>query len=145
MSDKVAGKPFQQGISDSHSRLEFSEMRGCCLKVVFREKQRGVENSGEGKTYHKTPSQKRFWTPPPMIRFPPRLFSPCCFPYRKPAHTRQIPLSEPSKTGFGGRTLWYVSPPPKLHDTFCPPISRFPRFRHDEAMKQRQWRAIEGD
>ena len=23
------------------------------------------------KTYHKTPSQKRFWTPPPMIRFPP--------------------------------------------------------------------------
>ena len=41
----------------------------------LREKQRGVENSGEGKTYHKTPSQKRFWTPPPMIRFPP----PVCF------------------------------------------------------------------
>ena len=37
----------------------------------FQRKQRGVENSGEGKTYRKTPSQKPFWTPPPMIRFPP--------------------------------------------------------------------------
>ena len=31
----------------------------------IRENKGGVENSGEGKTYHKTPSQKRFWTPPP--------------------------------------------------------------------------------
>ena len=42
---------------------------------IFREKQRGVENSGEGKTYHKNPSPKRFWTPLPMIRFP----APVCF------------------------------------------------------------------
>ena len=35
----------------------------------IREKQRGVENSGEGKTYYKTPHQKRFWTLPPMIRW----------------------------------------------------------------------------
>ena len=31
----------------------------------------GGGNSGEGKTYHKSPPQKRFWTPPPLIRFPP--------------------------------------------------------------------------
>ena len=105
---------------------------GQTLGSIFREKQRGVENSGEGKTYHKTPSQKMFWTPPPppMIRFaPPRLFSPCCCPYRKPAQTRQIPLSEASKTGFGGRTLWYVFPPPKIaRYVLPPPISRFPNF-----------------
>ena len=47
---------------------------------IFREKQRGVENSGEGKTYHKTPSQKQFWTPPYDTFPPPRLSSPCCFP-----------------------------------------------------------------
>ena len=47
----------------------------CPPSSFFREKQKGVENSGEGKTYHKTPSQKRFWTPPPMVRFPP----PVCF------------------------------------------------------------------
>ena len=47
----------------------FSEFRS-----FFREKQRGVENSGEGKTYHKAPSQKRFWTPPPYDTFPPPPF-----------------------------------------------------------------------
>ena len=42
--------------------------------VIFREKERGVENSGEGKTYHKTHSKNPVWTPPPMIRFPPPPF-----------------------------------------------------------------------
>ena len=31
----------------------------------------GVENSGEGKTYHKTPPRKRSWTTPLMVPFPP--------------------------------------------------------------------------
>ena len=44
------------------------------LEFRIREKQRGVENSGEGKTYHKSPPQKRFWIPPLMIRFPPPPF-----------------------------------------------------------------------
>ena len=39
--------------------------------TYVREKTRGVENSGEGKTYHKTPSPKTVLDPPPpMIRFP---------------------------------------------------------------------------
>ena len=43
-------------------------------------KQRGVENSGEGKTYHKTPPQKRFGPPTYDMFSPPRLFTPCHFP-----------------------------------------------------------------
>ena len=40
--------------------------------INFREKQSGLENSGEGKTYHKSPPQKRFWTPPhSRYDFPP--------------------------------------------------------------------------
>ena len=56
-----------------------------------------------------------------MIRFPPRLFMQCHFLYRERAQTRKILLSEPSKTGFGRRALWYVSPPP-------PPPSKIARF-----------------
>ena len=38
----------------------------------IREKQNGVENSGEGKTYHKTPSpQKTVLDPPTYDTFPP--------------------------------------------------------------------------
>ena len=41
----------------------------------FREKQSGVENSGEGKTYRTTPPQKRLWTPRTYDTFPlPSLF-----------------------------------------------------------------------
>ena len=88
-------------------------------------------NSGEGKKNHKTPPQKRFWTRPPMIRFPLPLFTPCSFLWRKRAQTRRIPFSEASKTGFGGGTLCYVSPPPppqNSHDTFCRPLATSQRF-----------------
>ena len=40
---------------------------GSIVLISVGEKQRGVENSGEGKAYHKTPPQNQFWTPPPMI------------------------------------------------------------------------------
>ena len=91
-------------------------------KGFSQRKTKGVENSGEGKTYHKTPPPKRFWTPPPLIHFPPPcLFTQCHFPLRERAQTRQIPLSEPSKTGFGGHTLWYVSFPP-------PPTPKIARY-----------------
>ena len=49
-------------------------------KSLFAEKTRGVENFGEGKTYHKTPPQKRFWThpydtsPPPPVCSHPVIF-----------------------------------------------------------------------
>ena len=39
-----------------------------------------MENSGAGKTYHETkPSPKTVLDPPPMVRFPPHLFTPCHF------------------------------------------------------------------
>ena len=59
-------------ISDSSPIILWGK-HGKCGSPYIREKQRGGENSGEGKAYHKTPPQKRFWTPPLMIRFPPPL------------------------------------------------------------------------
>ena len=77
----------------------------------FSRKTKGMENSGEEKTYHKNPSPKAVLDPPsPMIRFPPPLFTQCHFPQRERAQTRPISLSEPSKTDFGEHTLWYISP-----------------------------------
>ena len=83
----------------------------------------GGKTRGGGETYHKTPPQKRFWTPPLMIRFPPPpLFTQCHSPQRKRAQTRQIPFSKASKTGFGGGALWYVfPPPPKIARYVLPP------------------------
>ena len=87
----------------------------------FRENKRGWKTQRRGKHTIKPLPKNGFGPPPPMIRFFALLF-----PQRKPAQTRQIPLSEASKTGFGGGTLWYVFHPQKSHDTFCPPISRCP-------------------
>ena len=69
----------------------------------------------------KNPPQERFWTPPPMIRFPPHLLMPCHF-LRQNGH-------RPDQSHFlslGARTLLYVSSPPKSHDTFCLPICGCP-------------------
>ena len=88
--------------------------------IASEEKQRWVENSGKGKTYHKTTPQKRFWTPSPMIRFLPPFVHTMSFSLREWAQTRPIPLSEASKTGFGGHALWYVSPP-KIARYVLPP------------------------
>ena len=46
---------------------------GGYLASDIQRKTKGGGNSGEGKTYHTTPPQKRFWPPPLMIRFPPPL------------------------------------------------------------------------
>ena len=46
-------------------------------RQIIQRKTKGGGKLGGGETYHKTPSQKRFWTPPPppMTRFP----APVCF------------------------------------------------------------------
>ena len=90
----------------------------------IREKQRGVENSGEGKTYHKTPPPKRFWTLPPMIRPPPpRLFTPCHFLRGNEHRPDESHFLRPPKLVWRGRSIVpsplplqkiarYVSPAP---------------------------------
>ena len=58
-----------------------------------------------------------------MLRFPPPppfVFA-LLFSLEEPAQTRQIPLSEASKTAFGGRTLWYVFSPQNRTVRFAPP------------------------
>ena len=78
------------------------------VPLWFREQQRGVENSPEVESYHKTPP-KTIWAHPTYDTFSPLcLFTPCHLPWRKQAQTRRIPLPEASKTGFGAR-----SPPPQ--------------------------------
>ena len=82
----------------------------------------------------KTPTQKRFWTPPPTIRFPPPFLATLChFPQEKEAPTRPTPIPEASKSGFGKHTLQYGSPPPppNSRDTFCgfcPPPQPLPKL-----------------
>ena len=94
----------------------------------FREQQRGVEKSGEGKTYHKTPPQNGFGTPPPrMIRPPPRLFTPCHFPWRKRAQTRPIPLSEASKRVLE-KLCSTIRFPPQVARYVLPPHLPFPNM-----------------
>ena len=51
------------------------------------------------------PKKKTVLDPPTYDTIPPPLFTQCHSPHRERAQTRQIPLSEASKTGFGGGTL----------------------------------------
>ena len=54
--------PSQAGqtlFQDRHEQSGFLEGH-LCKSYKIREKQRGVENSGEGKTYHEPPHQKQF-------------------------------------------------------------------------------------
>ena len=87
------------------------------------EKNKGGGNSGEGKTYHKAPPQKQFLDPPTYdtIFPPPPLFTQSHSPYRKRAQTRQIPLSEASKTGFWRGHFIVRFPPPKITRYVLPP------------------------
>ena len=85
-----------------------------------------MENSGEGKTYHKTPSQKRFWTPPPMIRFPP----PVCFRLvvllrgnrRRPGKSHFL---RPPKLVLEGALYGMFSPPKIARYVLPPPLAAF--------------------
>ena len=80
-----------------------------------REKQGGGGgNSGEGKTYHKSPPQKRFWTPPLMIRFPPPLCSRNVILLRGNGH-------RPDKSHFLRPPNWFWRG--VLYGTFSPPKS----------------------
>ena len=91
----------------------------------LREKQRGG-NSGEGKTYHKSPPQKRFWTPPTYdTDFPPPLFTQCHFLLRgngdRPDKSHFL---RPPKLVLEG-VLYGTFPPPPPNRTirFAPPPS----------------------
>ena len=63
-------------VQSNYTSIHPTKNSGAILATTFAEtnslkkNQRGWD-SGEGKTYHKAPPQKRFWTPPLLIRFPP--------------------------------------------------------------------------
>ena len=87
-----------------------------------------MENSGEGKTYHKTPSQKRFWTPPPMIRFPPPVcFRPVVFLRGNRHRPGKSHFLRPPKLVLEG-ALYGTFPPQNRTIRFAPPLAAFQRF-----------------
>ena len=81
------------------------------LLGIIQRKQKGVENPGEGKIYHKTPSPKTVLDPPPMIRFPP--------PF---VHSMSFCLEE-TDTNQTNPTFWGLQKvvlEGALYSTFCP-------------------------
>ena len=98
------------------------------LKVpLLREKQRGgVENSGEEKTYHKTPSQKRLWTPPPMIGFPPPVcFRPVVFLRGNRHRPGKSHFLRPPKLVLEGALCVRFPRPQNRTMRFAPPLAAF--------------------
>ena len=104
----------------------------------FREKQRGGGNSVEGKTYHKTPSQKRFWTPPTYDTFPPPSFVfALLFSLKETGTDQANPTFSGLQNWFWRRTLWYVFPPPQIARYVLPPhqlLSNLPEKASFEAI-----------
>ena len=81
-----------------------------------------MENSGEGKTCHNTPPQKRLWTPPPMIRFHPPLVHALPFSLEGTGTDQTDPtFPRPPRLALEGALYSTFPPPPKSHDTFRPP------------------------
>ena len=101
--------------------LNFAE-RNC------EKRRRGKLRGGENRPQN--PSPKRAFHRPTCDTFPPppAVCSSPVISLEERAQTRQIPLSEASKTcDFGGGTLWYIPPPPsKIARYVCPPTFHFP-------------------
>ena len=95
--------------------------------IVVRDKQRGG-NSGEGKTYHKSPPPKRFWTPPLMIRFPPPFVHAMSFSLEETG-TRpdKSHFLRPPKLVLEG-VLYGTFSPPKIARYVLPPPLRIPNL-----------------
>ena len=92
----------------------------------FREKQRGVENSGEGKTYRKTPPQKRFWNPPPsIIRFPGFVHAPVIFRRGNGHRPDESHFWRPPKLVF---SIVRFPPLPNRTIRFAPPLFAISQF-----------------
>ena len=105
------------------------------LCFILKAKRGGKLRGGGKHTINPLPKNGFGPPPPPMIRFPRPLCSRNVILLRKRAQTRQIPLSEASKTGFGGGALWYVFPPP-------PKIARYvlpPPFAHSQRYPWHNW------
>ena len=68
------------------SKLRSQEIAACVLEISgtstcpSEKNKGGWKTQGRGKHTIKPLPQNGLDPPPPMIRFPPRLFSPCCFP-----------------------------------------------------------------
>ena len=111
-----------------HSILEFSPVDLACFSSFSQRKTKGGGKLRGGENIHKTPSQKRFWTPPTYDTFSlPACFRPVVFLRGNRHRPGESHFLRPPKLVLG-RTLWYVFPPQNRTIRFAPPISRFPIF-----------------
>ena len=98
---------------------------------LFQRKTQGGGELRGGKPYHKAPPQKRFWTPPLMIRFPP-LCSRNVILLRGNGHRPdKSHFLRPPKLGLEG-ALYSPFPPPKKIVRYVlppPPFANFLLFR----------------
>ena len=97
------------------------------IQQRFRERPRGVENSGGWKAYRKfgeKPLPKNvFGPPPPTTRFPPPFFwRLTVISLKRKRHRPDQPqFLRPPEVVLESTLCGTFSPPPNSHDTFCPP------------------------
>ena len=103
-------------------RFRTGDRRQDLVRYV-RGKQRGG-NSGEGKTYHKAPPPKRFWTPRTYDTFPPPLFTPCHFLRGNGHRPDKSHFLRPPKLVLEGALYGTFPPPPpkKKTQSVSPPL-----------------------
>ena len=95
-----------------------------------REKQKGGwKTQGRGKHIIKPLPKKRFWTPPPVIRFPTPVCSrPVIFLRGNGTDQDESDFLKPPKLVLEGALLLYVPPPPKIaRYVLPPPLCDFPK------------------
>ena len=92
-------------------------------RILKTEVQQRGGNSGEGKTYHKAPPQKPFWTPPPTYdTFPPPFVHAMSFSLAETGTDQTNPI-------FWGLQKWFwrghfivrFPPPPQIAPYVSPP------------------------
>ena len=95
--------------------------------AFFSEKSKGGGGTrGRGKHSIK-PLPKTGLDPPTYDAIPPPFAHALSFSLEEPGTDQTHPISQASKTGFGGALSCTFSPP-KSHNTFCPPFANRPFF-----------------
>ena len=93
-----------------------------CRTELFQRKTKGGANSGEGKTYHKSPPQKRFWTPPTYDTISPPPCSGNVILLRGNGHRPdKSHFLRPPKLVLEGVLYGTFFPPPKIARYVLPP------------------------
>ena len=110
-----------------------SEMRQICIKNASKNARKTFGEEHLLDDTDKVPPPKRFWPPPHLwYDFPPPFVHAMSFSLEETGTARQIPLSEASKTGFGGALYSTFPPPPKIARYVSPPFAIAQEWRKSD-------------